>query len=136
MQKGREEIERQRSFVLVFADVEFFAIVPVAVIVMLMSVFMSVRVVVGVFMVVFMVVRVFMVVFMVGRMGGLMGGRGQRRKRLRFPAEEEIGKIACRGGEHELDREDDADGEELALPGKFCKGEDEQGFVVGPSLPR
>ena len=94
---------------LVFADVEFFVIVPV------FMMFVSVFTVMGV--IVLMVV--------------LMGGRGQRRKRLRFPAEEEIGKIACRGGEHELDDKDDADREELALPGKFCKGENEQGFVVG-----
>ena len=96
---------------LVFADVEF--LVPVAVIVMLMSVF------------------IVMGVIALMRVSVLMGGRGQGKGRDRPSAEEEVGKIPRRGGEHELDREDDADGEELALPGQFCKGEDEQGFVVG-----
>lgn len=94
---------------LVFADVEFFVIVTVVVVMMFVSVLvvmdelmvMGVSVIMGGFMVMGVIVSV------------LVGGRGQRRGRGRPSAEENVGKIACRGGKHELDREDDADGEKL-----------------------
>ena len=82
VQKGREEIERPCPLVLVFADVEFFAIVPAAAIVMFVS--------------------MVMIVFM----GAIVFMGGQRRERLRFPAQEKICKIPCRNGERELDGDD------------------------------
>src|SRR5699024_7592216 len=107
-------------------DVEFFVIVTVVVVMMFVSVLvvmdelmvMGVSVIMGGFMVMGVIVSV------------LVGGRGQRR-RNHPSAEENVGKIPRRNGKHELDRKDDADGEKLLLPGKLCKGEDEQGFVVG-----